>query len=190
MTTTPKLAPGAKAPPFTLPDTNERTLARGPKEVSLTDLLRDRKGALIIWMCNHCPYVVGSAERIAALANDYGPKGLAVVGVCSNDATTHQEDSAAKMREYAKKWSLPFPYLRDESQDAARAYGAERTPEIFLLNASGVCVYEGAIDDSPKDPSAAKDRPLRDAIEDLLAGKPIRRPQTAAIGCSIKWRQG
>ncbi|TVQ60975.1 MAG: thioredoxin family protein [Phycisphaerales bacterium] len=192
MTTNPKLAPGDDAPDFTLPDTNPTTSPGGvgAKTVSLADVLKGRRGALVIWMCNHCPYVVGSATRIAGLAYEYMPKGLGVVGICSNDASTHPEDSAEKMAEYAAKWRLPFPYLRDESQEAARAYGAERTPEIFLLDAAGVCVYEGAIDDSPKDAIAVKDQPLRDAIEDLLAGKPVRRPQVASIGCTIKWKQG
>ncbi len=183
--TTPKLAPGSKAPAFTLPNQNPSKL--GPK-VSLADALAGKKGLVVLWMCNHCPYVVGSVERINALAAETSAKGIGWIALCSNSAQTHPEDSAEKMSEYAKKWSLPFPYLRDESQDVARAYGVERTPEIFLLDAKGVCVYEGALDDSPKDASAVKDRPLKDAIEDVLAGRPVRRPQTHAIGCSIKWR--
>lgn len=186
MTKAAKLAPGAPAPAFSLPNTNP---AAGAAAVSLKDALAGRKGCVVLWMCNHCPYVVGSADRITSLARETMAKGMGWVAVCSNDAENYPEDSAAKMSEYAKKWSLPFPYLRDESQDVARAYGVERTPEIFLLNAEGVCVYEGAFDDSPKDPAGVKDRPLKDGIEDLLAGRPVRRPQTAAIGCSVKWKK-
>lgn len=181
----PKLAPGRKAPAFTLPDTNPTT-KRG--ELSLDDALRGKKGAVVMWMCNHCPYVVGCADRIVALAEESMGGGLAWVAICSNDETTHPEDGPLKMAEYAVKWRLPFPYLRDASQSVARAYGAERTPEIFLLDSRGVCVYEGAFDDSPRDAGAVKDRPLRDAIEDLLAGRPVRRAQTSAIGCTIKWK--
>lgn len=184
-TTNPKLAPGAKAPAFTLPDANPTT-KRG--ELSLDDALRGKKGAVVMWMCNHCPYVVGCADRIVELANDSMGKGVAWVAICSNDASTHPEDGPLKMAEYSTKWRLPFPYLRDEAQDVARAYGAERTPEIFLLDSGGVCIYEGAFDDSPRDASAVNDRPLRDAIEDLVAGRPVRRPQTSAIGCTIKWK--
>lgn len=186
---TPKLAPGHKAPAFALPDTNAAT--RDPSRDALTPLdsiLRGKKGAVVLWMCNHCPYVVGSHERITALARETMAKGIGWVAICSNDATTHPEDSAPKMAEYAAKWGLPFPYLHDESQAVARAYGVERTPEIFLLDGAGVCVYEGALDDNPKDASAVKDRPLKDAIDDLLAGRPVRRAQTAAIGCTVKWR--
>lgn len=181
-----KLAPGMKAPPFLLPNANP---ASGAGKVSLDDALRGKRACVVLWMCNHCPYVVGSAERITALARETMDKGVGWVAICSNDAENYPEDSAAKMGEYARKWSLPFPYLRDESQEVARAYGVERTPEIFLLDTSGTCVYEGAFDDSPKDPAAVKDRPLRDAIDDMLAGRPVRRPQTSAIGCSIKWKK-
>lgn len=185
----PKLAPGQKAPPFGLPDTNAST--RNAAVDSLTGLdaiLKGKQGAVVLWMCNHCPYVVGSAERIVWLARETMAKGIGWVAICSNDTTTHPEDSAPKMAEYAKKWALPFPYLHDESQAVARAYGVERTPEIFLLDSRGVCVYEGALDDNPKDASAVKDRPLKDAIEDVLAERPVRRAQTAAIGCTVKWK--
>ncbi len=182
----PKLAPGMSAPPFRMPNTNPNA---GAPEVALADALEGRRGAVVLWMCNHCPYVVGSADRITALARETMARGMGWIAVCSNDAENYPEDSALKMAEYSKKWALPFPYLRDESQSVARAYGVERTPEIFLLDARGVCVYEGAFDDSPKDANAVKDRPLKDAIEDVLAGRPVRRPQTSAIGCSVKWKK-
>lgn len=186
MTIPVKLAPGAKAPPFTLPNANPDA---GPPAASLSSILDGRKGAVVLWMCNHCPYVVGSADRITSLARATMAKGMGWVAICSNDAEHYPEDSAPKMTEYSRKWALPFPYLRDESQDVARSYGVERTPEIFLLNADGECVYEGAFDDSPKDPAGITDRPLQDAIEDLLAGRAVRRPRTSAIGCSVKWKK-
>ncbi len=189
MTTTgSKLSPGARAPAFRLPNTNTGPGA-GVTEVSLEDALSGNKGCVVLWMCNHCPYVVGSAERITALARETMARGMGWVAICSNDAEHYPEDSAAKMREYSQRWSLPFPYLRDESQEVAKAYGVERTPEIFLLDARGVCVYEGAFDDSPKDAAGVKDRPLQEAIEDVLAGRPVRRAQTSAIGCSVKWKK-
>ncbi len=182
---TPKLAPGDKAPDFDLPNQNRDAAG---DTVSLEGLLSGKRGAVILWMCNHCPYVVGSVERLKTLAEDTKAAGVAWAAICSNDPVNYPEDAPGKMVEYSKKWKLPFAYLFDETQEVARAYGVERTPEIFLIDAHGVCVYEGALDDSPKDPAAVTDRPLKDAIEDLLAGRKIRRPQTHAIGCSIKWR--
>lgn len=183
--TTPKLAPGAKAPDFDLPNQNRE--AAGDR-VSLAGMLKGKRGVVVLWMCNHCPYVVGSVERLKKLADETKGAGIGWVAICSNDASNYPEDAPGKMVEYSQKWALPFAYLFDETQEVARAYGVERTPEIFLLDARGVCVYEGALDDSPKDAGAVKDRPLKDAIEDLLAGRSVRRAQTAAIGCSVKWR--
>lgn len=182
---TPKLAPGEKAPGFDLP--NQNRAAAGDR-VSLEGLLKGKRGVVVLWMCNHCPYVVGSVERLKKLAGETKAAGIGWVAICSNDAANYPEDAPGKMVEYSEKWALPFAYLSDESQEVARAYGVERTPEIFLLDAHGVCVYEGALDDSPKDAAAVKDRPLKDAIEDLLAGRPVRRARTKAIGCSVKWR--
>ncbi|MCK4871233.1 MAG: thioredoxin family protein [Phycisphaerales bacterium] len=174
-----KLAPGRKAPPFELKDQDGNA-------VSLESLLASGKGAAVLWLCNHCPYVVAYMGRLVALDAEFPD--IRFVGINSNDPRTYPEDAPDKMPAFAREHGAEFPYLFDETQDVARAYGVERTPEIFLLGPDGVCVYEGGVDDNWNDPNHVTDRPLRDALAALSAGKPIERPQTFATGCSIKWK--
>lgn len=175
----PKLKPGDKAPDFQLPDMDGST-------VSLKNLLKGSKGVAVLWLCNHCPYVVAYMPRIVELAKSYPD--IRFVGINSNDAETYPDDAPDKMPAFAKSHGIPFPYLHDESQDVARAYGVEKTPEIFLLNPQGVCVYEGGIDDNWKEPENVTDRPFKEAIEALITGTLVPRPQTFATGCTVKWK--
>lgn len=178
----PKLAPGHRAPEFSLPSTDGT-------QVLLSKELTSHKAILVAFICNHCPYVQAYIPRLIELQKKFAGK-VRFIGINSNDPATYAEDSPERMKEYAAEWKLNFPYLHDATQSVARAYGAERTPEIFLLDAQGVCVYEGGIDDNYKEPSKVTQRPLREAIEAVLAGEPVPTPRTYAIGCTIKWSKG
>lgn len=182
-----KLKPGQKAPDFLLPD-----VAGG--KVSLSAKLPGAAATVVLFICNHCPYVQAYIPRLIALQKDLGVAGgegrpaAQLLAVCANDAATYPEDSFDNMKKYAAKWGLNFPYLRDEDQAVARAYGAARTPEIFVLDDGGICRYEGGIDDNYQDASRVTRRPLRDAIVSLSRGEAVAEPRTYAIGCSIKWK--
>ena len=152
------------------------------------DSFKGAEAVVISFTCNHCPYARAYEDRFIALAAEYAPQGVAFVAINSNDAVTYPDDSFENMKLRAREKKFLFPYLRDELQQVARAYGAVCTPHLFVLNSNRKLAYEGRIDDSWKDPSAAKSQDLRNAIEDLLAGKPVRVPNTNPMGCSIKWK--
>jgi peroxiredoxin len=174
---------GTKAPDFQLPDTNG-------KIVSLSDF-RTAPGLLVIFMCNHCPYVKHIRGALAQLARDYSPRGLAMGGISSNDATNYPADSPAKMAEEVRSAGYSFPYLYDETQEVAKAYRAACTPDIFLFDGDQRLAYRGQLDDSRPGngiPVTAKD--LRLAIDAVLAHKPIPASQKPSIGCNIKWKPG
>lgn len=174
---------GSQAPDFSLLNVDGRT-------VSLSDFA-GKKGLLVIFMCNHCPFVKHVAAELARLASDYMPKGLAVVGINSNDAATHPEDSPERMVHEAEERGYPFPYLYDETQEVAQAYKAACTPDFFLYDSQQRLVYRGQLDDSrPSNGLPVTGRDLRAAIDAVLAGKPVPEPQKPSIGCNIKWMQG
>lgn len=177
----PKLAPGQKAPDFNLPAVDGSNL-------QLTKLLADHKAVVVLFICNHCPYVKAYIPRLIDLQTQFSGS-AALVAICSNDQTAYPEDSFENMKTAAAQWGLNFAYVRDEDQAVARAYGAERTPEIFVLDAQGVCRYEGGIDDNFQNPEKVKDQPLRDAVSQIIENKKVARPQTWAIGCTIKWNK-
>jgi peroxiredoxin len=176
-----KLKPGDTAPDFTLPSTTGQN-------VHLAEELRKNKAVVVMFICNHCPYVKAYIPRLVNLQKEFAGK-AAIIGICSNDADTYPNDSFDNMKKAASEWGLNFAYLRDEDQSVAQAYGAERTPEIFALDAQGVCRYEGGIDDNHKEEARVTQRPLRDALAALVAGKPVAQPQSYAIGCTIKWKK-
>ena len=149
---------------------------------------KDAELLVISFTCNHCPYAKAYEDRFIALAREYTPKGIAFVAINSNDAVTYPEDSFENMKVRALEKQFPFPYLRDDLQQVARAYGAVCTPHCFVLNSNRRLAYEGRIDDNWKEPGATKSQDLRNAIEDLLAGNPVRMPNTNPMGCSIKWK--
>jgi peroxiredoxin len=172
---------GSKAPDFRLPGTDG-------KDHALADF-KDAKALCVIFSCNHCPYVQAYEGRMIELQKRFGPRGAQLVAVNSNDADGYPEDSFENMKKRALEQGYNFPYLRDESQQVAKAYGAQRTPHIFLFDAERKLAYLGRIDDNYKDASAVKAHELADAIEDLLEGRPVRVPETFAVGCTIKWKE-
>ena len=177
---TTKLELGSKMPAFSLPGVDGRVYA--------SQDFSDKKALVVVFWCNHCPYVKAYEGRMIEIQRDYADKGVQVVAICSNDASTHPEDSFPNMERNARQKGYNFPYLHDESQDVARAFGAEKTPHLFVFDSRRNLVYEGRIDDNHENPAAVKRRYLRDALDDILAGRPVREPLTFAIGCTIKWK--
>ena len=149
---------------------------------------RGKKVIVIVFMCNHCPYVQGSIERIKSIQDEFGIKGLQVVGINANDEVNYPDDSFDKMIEMSKAKKLNFPYLRDEDQNAAVSYGAQCTPECFAFDGERKLRYHGRIDDNPKDESKATVSDLRNAVNAMVHSKKVSIELTPAIGCSIKWR--
>ena len=174
---------GSKAPDFSLVNVDGRT-------VSLADFAGS-KGLLVIFMCNHCPFVKHVAGELTRLASDYLPQGLAIVGINSNDASVHPEDSPERMVHEAEERGYPFPYLYDETQEVAQAYKAACTPDFFLYDSQQRLVYRGQLDASrPSNGIPVTGSDLRAAIDAVLAGKRPSEKQTPSIGCNIKWKRG
>jgi peroxiredoxin len=174
---------GTKAPDFHLPDTAGKT-------VSLADF-KNAPALLVVFMCNHCPYVKHISAGLAQLARDYKPRGVAVAGISSNDAANYPQDSLAKMAEEAKSAGYIFPYLYDETQAVAKAYRAACTPDIYLFDEDQRLAYRGQFDDSrPGSNIPVTGKYLRAALDALLAGKPLSPNQKPSIGCNIKWKPG
>ncbi len=174
---------GTTAPDFRLPDTHG-------KMISLADF-QDQAALLVIFMCNHCPYVVHIRSGLAQLARDYAPRNVGIVGINSNDAKNYPADSPAKMKDEVKSAGYIFPYLYDETQAVAKAYRAACTPDIFLFDRRRRLVYRGQFDASrPGNDLPVTGKDLRAALDAELAGKPASEFQVASIGCNIKWRSG
>jgi peroxiredoxin len=170
---------GASAPDFTLPATDGKTY-------SLADFA-DAKVLVVFFTCNHCPYVVGSDEVTRATAEQFADQGVVFVGINSNSENTYEEDGFPHMVERMKEHKFPWTYLRDESQDVARAYGALRTPHFFVFDKDRKLVYTGRGVDNPRDTSKMTVNDLANALSDHLAGKSPRVPATNPIGCNVKW---
>jgi peroxiredoxin len=174
---------GTTAPDFRLPDTNGKT-------VSLGDF-KDKSALLILFICNHCPYVKHIRAGLAQLSRDYLPKHVAIVGINSNDVDNYPEDSPARMKEEVKSAGYTFPYLYDESQAVAKAYRAACTPDIYLFDRNPKLVYRGQFDDSrPGNGIPVTGKDLRAALDAVLAGQPVSPNQKASMGCNIKWKSG
>jgi peroxiredoxin len=177
------LALGTTAPDFRLPDTNG-------KIVSPADF-KNAPALLVIFMCNHCPYVKHIRQGLAQLGRDYQPKGAGIVGINSNDAANYPADSPAKMKEEMQVAGYTFPYLYDETQAVAKAYRAACTPDIYLFDGRQKLVYRGQFDDSrPGSGVRVTGMDLRDALDAVLGGKPVEKEQIPSIGCNIKWKSG
>lgn len=173
---------GSPAQVFRLPDT------RNGEFVSLEDI-RGEKGTLVMFICNHCPFVKHVISELTSLGNEYQSKGFGVVAISSNDVENYPDDSPEKMKELAESEGFEFPYLYDESQDVAKAYDATCTPDFFLFDSNLACVYRGQLDDSRPDngaPVSGKD--LRLALDCLEKGEENSAEQIPSIGCNIKWR--
>ena len=141
---------------------------------------------VVIFSCNHCPYVKDYEDRIVAIQRDYGPKGVQLVAINSNDEKAYPEDSLARMIVRAKEKGFNFPYLRDQDQAAVGHYGAVCTPHVFAFDSQRKLRYRGRIDDS-RDPLNVKSPDLRNALDDMTSGREVRVPDTRPFGCSIKW---
>lgn len=174
---------GTKAPEFRLPDTTG-------KLVSTADFKKS-PALLVVFMCNHCPYVKHIRAGLAQLARDYLPRGLAMVGISSNDVANYPADSPQKMADEAKAAGYIFPYLYDESQAVAKTYRAACTPDFYLFDQDQRLVYRGQFDDSrPGNGVPVTGKDLRAALDAVLAGKPVSSSQQPSIGCNIKWKPG
>ena len=152
--------------------------------------LKGAKAAMVIFSCNHCPYVKGSEQRIIDIVRAFEPKGLRTVVINSNDALQYPEDSFEKMKEKALQWKLPYPYLYDESQQVAALFDAECTPEIYVFNSESKLAFHGTVNDNPRNREQAKVEYLTRAIEQILAGHPADPSFVHPVGCSIKWKLG
>ena len=174
---------GTKAPDFRLPDPSG-------KVVALADF-KSAPALLVIFMCNHCPYVKHVRDGLAKLARDYRPRGVVVVGINSNDVANYPGDSPAKMAEEAAAAGYIFPYLYDETQAVAKAYQAACTPDLYLFDKDQRLVYRGQLDDSrPGSGVPVTGKDLRAALDAVLGGKPVSPSQKPSIGCNIKWKPG
>lgn len=173
---------GTSAPAFSLPNVDGST-------VSLADFAG--KPLLVVFMCNHCPFVIHLADALADFGREYTDKGLSIVGVSSNDITTHPDDSPEKMVDEAKARGYVFPYLYDATQEFAKAYRAACTPDFFLFDAGHELVYRGQFDETRPDSGAAPTgADLRTAADAVLAGDAPSIDQTPSLGCNIKWTPG
>lgn len=174
---------GTKAPEFDLPGVDGRSYS--------LESFKDSRALVVVFMCNHCPYVVAVQDRINAIAREYDPKGVALIGINSNDPIRYPEDDFDSMKKRASEQGYVFPYVQDLSQSVARAYGAVCTPDPFVYERVGsefLLRYRGRIDDNWKDEKQVKNRELAAALDAILSGAPVDPRSNSAMGCSIKWR--
>jgi len=177
-------AVGDKATDFKLKNIDDKTFSLADK--------KDAKGFIVVFTCNHCPYAVKYEDRIVALNNKYAKLGYPVVAINPNDAVAYPDDNLENMKKRAKSKSFTFPYLVDDTQEIAKAYGATKTPHVFVLkkeNADLIVKYIGAIDDNTDDASAVTVKYVEQAVDALLADKPVAITSTKAIGCGVKWKK-
>lgn len=174
------LAIGAQAADF-------RLIGIDDQQHGLADFA-DKQAVVIIFSCNHCPYVRAWEDRMVSIQNDYAAKGVQLVAINANDATRYPDDGLEPMKTRAQEKDFTFLYLRDDSQEIARAYGAERTPEVFLLDQAGIVRYHGAIDDNYEQPDAVQAHYLRAALDAVLAEQAPAIATTPPVGCTIKWK--
>lgn len=173
---------GFIAPAFNLPDTVSG------KNFSFADL-KGEKGTVVMFICNHCPYVIHIKDELTRLGNDYISKGINFIAISSNDVEKYPADSPELMKVFAQENQFPFPYLYDESQEVAKAYFAACTPDFSVFDADNKCVYRGQLDSSrPKNDHPVTGKDMREALDKLLNGEEISSMQIPSIGCNIKWK--
>lgn len=181
-TETIRIPLGFTAPDFTLPDTVSG------KTLSLQQL-KGEQATVIMFICNHCPYVKHVNAQLVALATEYIPRGISFIAISSNDVLNYPDDAPDKMTETAQTQGYPFPYLYDETQEVAKAYHGACTPDFSIFDAGLKCVYRGQLDDSrPKNDSVSDGKDIRAALEAILNGQPVDPNQTPSLGCGIKWK--
>jgi len=175
------LALGTPAPEFALPD----------PDGTVHELREGADAYLVMFICNHCPFVKHVRSELARIGDEYGRRNVAIYAINSNDVTTHPGDSPERMKEEAADWGYTFPYLYDAEQDVAKSYLAACTPDFFLFNSERRLVYRGQLDDSrPSNRIPVDGRDLRAALEAVLNKQPVAESQKPSIGCNIKWRPG
>lgn len=173
---------GTSAPGFSLPNVDGKT-------VSLSDY--QGRPLLVVFLCNHCPFVLHLRSSLASFAREYATQGLAMVGISSNDASAYPQDGPEEMKKEAEAAGYVFPYLYDETQEVAKAYRAACTPDFFLFDHNHKLVYRGQFDDSrPKSDLPITGQDLRAAADAVLSGEPVTERQMPSIGCNIKWKSG
>ncbi len=172
---------GSKIPQFNLPATDGNIYG--------VNSFASVKVLIVLFSCNHCPYVQAYEDRIIAIQKDYADKGVQIVAINANDATDYPDDSFEHMKVRAEQKKFNFPYLRDESQDVAKSFGASHTPELFVFDSDRKLAYYGKIDDNWKEEDKVKSRYLRNALDEIIAGMTVSVPETFAIGCTIKWKK-
>lgn len=173
---------GTKAPNFNLPATNFN-------ESFTFDKIKGEKGTLVIFMCNHCPFVLHVIDEIVMIANDYRVQGIGMVAISSNDVVNYPQDAPDKMADFALEQMIDFPYLYDESQEVAKAYDAACTPDFYLFDSQDRLVYRGQLDDSrPGNAIPISGSDLRNAIDAVIYNRKINPEQKPSIGCNIKWK--
>lgn len=173
---------GYKAPDFTLHDTVSG------QQLSLQDL-KGEVATVVMFICNHCPYVIHVNKQIVSLANDYAAKGISFIAISANDIVNYPQDAPELMTIHAKENNYPFPYLYDETQEIAKAYHAACTPDFSIFDKDLLCVYRGQLDDSrPKIDSISDGKDIRAALDNILQNKPVSEQQTPSMGCNIKWK--
>ncbi len=170
---------GETAPDFSLPGVDGKTCA-------LADFA-DAKALVIVFSCNHCPYVIGAEDRMIDFHETYAPRGVAFMAINSNETDNHPTDSLDHMKQHAREKGFKFPYLRDETQDVAKRYGALRTPHFYLFDAERKLRYTGRMDDNPREPGKETTHELVDAVDAVLAGRDVETPLTNPMGCNVKW---
>src|SRR5882757_4800439 len=171
---------GAPSPDFRLPAVDGKTYARD--DFAAAPVL------VVMFICNHCPYVNAVEDRLIALHREFAPSGVAFVGICANDAVSYPDDGFDALAERWRSKGYGFPYLHDETQDVARAFGAVCTPDIFVYDGQRRLAYRGRIDDSWKDSTRVTRRELSQALDALLAGRAPPADARPTLGCSIKWK--
>ena len=182
LTPSTMLALGTSAPDFRLPDVVRDEVR------SYADIAGSR-ATVVMFICNHCPYVIHVRSQLVVLARDYLSRGVGFVAISANDAERYPDDGPAAMRALAQSEGFPFPYLYDESQQVARAYQAACTPDFYLFDGQRRCVYRGQLDGSrPRNGQPVTGADLRAALDSLLAGEPVAADQQPSVGCNIKWK--
>ncbi len=180
LTYTPEAEIGSSCPQFSLLATDGHTYS--------LDSFSKAKGLLVMFICNHCPYVQAIEDRLIELARNYRAKGVAFVAICSNDAENYPEDSFESLTKRWREKEYGFPYLYDESQSVAKSFGAVCTPDFFLYDGERKLAYRGRLDDSWKDPSKVTQEELKMAMDSVLLGQEPSPHQNPSMGCSIKWK--
>lgn len=172
---------GTQAPQFGLPDPDGR----------IYELTPGASAYVVMFICNHCPFVIHVRKELARLGDDYGDRGVQIVAINSNDVEKYPADSLENMKKTAAEWGLTFPYVFDEDQSVAKAYRAACTPDLFVFDSGQRLVYRGQLDDSrPSNDKPIDGKDLREALDAVLSGQPVSDDQRPSIGCNIKWKAG